>query len=334
MNIAIVYSLPTSRSATSAFSATDQDTKDSAEKVAVALVSKGVHVTLVPLSETTIEQSLSHITADCIVNLIEWTGADLPLSLRAIRILERRGIPFTGVGSSLFNLTADKVLMKELMTSVGLLTPRWQVFETGAESIRDDFVYPVIMKPSLEHCSIGLTHEAISNTKEEVAARVAKAVSRFGQPMIVEEFITGREFHVAVLQKRRNVSVLPPCEITFDGGPSSFLTYSSRWNAEDPDYKTSHVMLPELTDEELTLITSVSSKAFRKMGFLDYARLDTRLKDGKLYILEANSNPGLDDDPEYEMAVSIQAAGMTLADFVMNIIESCLYRFVSRRPFV
>ncbi len=77
---------------------------------------------------------------------------------------------------------------------------------------------------------------------------------------------------------------------------------------------------------------AVARDTFTRLSFRDYARLDIRVRDEDIFILEANSNPGLDDDPEYGITVSYKAIGMTFADFMWEIIQSCLRRFKKTTP--
>lgn len=327
LKIAVVYSLPTKRALEGKFADTEQDTADSAEEVFAALEEKGANPMLVPVSEDSVGK-IARIRADCIVNLIEWTGLDLPLSDVAFTAIEHTGIPFTGATRENYLTTSDKILMKKALDAHKLPTARWQLFEIETEPVRKDFVYPVIIKLAFEHCSIGLTHDAVVNNEEALKERIKERITTFGEPVVAEEFIAGREFQVTVLEGSRGVTILPPAEIVFDSyGPESLLTYESRWEETTADYAASRVGLPQLAGDFAAKIVSVARRTFKELGFRDYARLDIRESGGDIFILEANSNPGLSDSDEYGMTVSYKAAGMTFADFVWKIVQSSLRRF-------
>ncbi len=331
MNVAVLYSLPTRRALGTPFKATDEDTKESAEEVAAALTSKGVHVDLVPVGEDAIER-IATIAADLIFNLIEWDGLDTPLYLEALGLLEAKGTPFTGPSLPTMTRLTDKVKMKEALDVVGIPTPRWQLFSDGSEPVRDDFVYPVIMKLAWEHCSIGLTRNAIIDRRQDVASHVVEHISTFHQPVYVEEFIEGREFQVTILEEDRLPRVLPPAEIVFEkSGKDSFLTFESRWDEEHPDYALSSVKVADVSKPLRTRMEEISVAAHRHFGFRDYSRMDIRCRGEEPFILEANANPGMGDDEDYGMTVSYKAAGMTFADFVWKIVDSCLRRSTSGR---
>ncbi|MBI2404791.1 hypothetical protein HYV22_01270 [Candidatus Gottesmanbacteria bacterium] len=329
MKIAIIYSVPTKRAVATQYLAADEDTKVSAEKVSAAMLSKGHDPRLIPITEDSIEK-ISKISADCMVNLIEWSGLDLPLNFQAVKAMVSTGIPFTGGDVTNLHITSDKVSMKTALDAHHLPTSKWQHFTTGAEAIRDDFSYPVIVKLALEHCSVGLSNDAVVSDKESLARLVKNRAKEFGQPIVAEEFITGRELQVTVLDRPQpqGLSVLPPAEIFFSTA-QGFLTYGGRWDEKHPDYNTSSIGVAKLTPPLAKKIDTIARTTFKLMKFCDYARLDIRVRDRDMFILEANSNPGLDDDPEYGMTVSYKAIGMTFTDFIWEIIESCLRRSVT-----
>jgi D-alanine-D-alanine ligase len=326
MNITVVYSMPTRRALASPYADTEQDTVESAAEVARALIAKGAKATLVPVSEDHIER-IRDIRADLIFNVIDWTGLDLPLSDRAFAYIEQTGIPFTGATRANYIRTSDKITMKTALVEHRLPTARFQIFERGREVPRKDFRYPVIVKPALEHCSIGLTHDAIVHDGESLTRRVSERIRTFEEPMIAEEFITGREFQVTAVEEEHGLRVLPPAEIVFDKkNKDSMLTFDSRWDDTTADYKSSHVALAVLDPKLLANIETLTTQTFTKIGFRDYTRLDIRVRGGEIVILEANSNPGLSDDMEYGMTLSYKAIGWTFADFIWKIVESAIRR--------
>lgn len=328
MHIAILFSLPTRRAKLGHFIATDDDTVESAYEVQAALLEKNAKAFLVPVSEDSIDEVISTIDADCIVNIIDWTGLDLPLSIRAMDALVATGIPFTGADRQAFERGADKVLMKRTLDAHHLPTPRWQLFETGKEPVSDTLVYPSIVKLAKEHCSVGLGQWSIVHTKDELITVVQKQLIAYQQPVIAEEFLDGREFQITILEEDGVPVMLPPAEVTYTvSGTHAMLSFESRWNEDHPDFHTSGMELATLTTFQQKEFERICVAAFRGFGFSDFTRIDARFNSkNELMILEANANPGLSHDPLYGMTVSYEAAGMTFADFVWKIISSCMRR--------
>ncbi len=326
MKIIVLYSLPTRRALASPYRATDEDTEDSAKEVYHALKNNGADPELVAISEEHVDKILS-LRADCIFNLIEWDGLDLPLSLAAFGNLESLGIPFTGATLANLSIVSDKIKMKEALDIAKLPTPAWQLFTTGDEQIQSDLSYPIIVKLAWEHCSVGLTRDAVVADSTTLRNVVKERIAVFHQPVYLEEFIEGQELQVSILDREDGLTILPPAEITFiKHGKEAFLTFEGRWNEDHPDYGLSGVSLAYLSENLQQLLTNISLETFRQLGFRDYSRLDVRCRDGKVYILEANANPGLGDDEDYGMTVSYRAAGMTFDSFVWEIVKSCLRR--------
>lgn len=327
MKVAVVYSLPTKRARESAFLAADEDTASSAIEVEAALKAKGIDSFFVPVAEDNIPV-LKSIKADCIFNLIEWDGRDIGLQLTALEIMEDTGIPIVGTTLKTMTLLSSKIKMKETLEMNGLLTPGWQLFETGNEAPLPDLNAPLIVKLALEHCSVGLNDDAVVTDKLKLPIVVRDRIRQFGQPVFAEEFIIGRELQVTLLEKERGMMVLPPAEIVFTAtGTRAFLSFDSRWDETHPDYAKSKVILAKLTKAQLSGINEMAKRSWEVFGFRDYARLDVRLKGDKIYLLEANANPGLGDHPDYGMTVSYRAVGMTFSDFIWEIVQSCLQRY-------
>lgn len=327
MNIVVVYNTPSKRvKKDSQYIVSDEDTQSSAREVAQALRLNGATVRLFPVDETNID-SIASIRADVIFNLIEWTGLDLPLARRAIEAIEKTGIPFTGATSEVSCRMADKVTHKKDLDRIGSPTPAWQGFVTGTETIRPDLPYPMIVKPALEHCSIGIGVDRIAPNARMLKRIVQEQIAAYRQTVIAEEFIEGEEYQVTILEVDGLPRVLPPAEIYYRNTKERYhlLTYEGRWDESHPDYHDSGVRLAIMPDTEK--IEDICRTTFRKLRYRDYARFDIREKGNKFYILEANANPGLGDDDDYGMTVSYKAVGMTFADFIRAIVASSVRRF-------
>lgn len=328
MNITVLYNKPTKRfDKNVTFIDAEEDTEYSAKEVADALKEKGANPTLVALTETTIDTVIASLPTDLIFNLIEWTGVDTPYAVQTYDAMDARGLHYTGATKESYLLSCDKSLMKKRLDEAGLVTARWQLFLSGNEQVRTDFHFPLIVKVSSEHSSVGLSKDAIVNDGVQLLTIVKKRLARYRQPVYAEEFLSGREFQVTLLERASGLTVLPISEVRYTKGTDvPFLTYASRWDAEHTDYQNSDVILATLSVELKEKLEKMSIRAFTTFGYRDYARFDVRCKDDEPMFLEINSNPGLSDDAEYGMTVSYKAIGMTFADVVWEIVQSALRR--------
>ena len=329
MRIAVLFNKPADRFAqdTSHVEAED-DTELSAREVAMALEEYDADVTLVPITEHSIEETINTLDADLIFNLIEWTGVDTPFAIETFDRMDARGMLYTGATKQSYLDSCDKRAIKTLCDTHGLPTAQWQAFETGEETIREDLTYPMIVKVSLEHSSVGIGIDSIVRDATELRSVVRKRIAEYAQPVFAETFLAGREFQVTLLDKADGLTVLPPAEVIYQGNTAvPLLTYESRWDEHHSDYANSTVRLADLDGALKQQLTDISNTAFTELGFRDYARFDIRCDGlGHPFFLELNSNPGLGDDEEYGMTVSYKAVGMRFADLVWEIVQAALRR--------
>lgn len=329
MNISVLYNKPAARFADDPeYKAAEEDTEHSAKEVCDALIKNGAHATLLPITESSIEETVDGIDADLVFNIIEWTGVDTKYAMRTFDLLNARHILYTGATKQNYLDSCDKTRIKRMVESVGLPTAQWQLFVSGNEPVRADLVYPMLVKVSLEHSSVGIGVDSIVKNATELGAVVKNRIAEYKQPVFAETFLVGREFQVTLLEKKDGVAVLPPAEIFYTKGTDvPLLTYESRWDVQHNDYKNSNVGLANLSADLSRALREMSAAAFTQLGFRDYARFDIRCDARDTpYFLELNSNPGLGDDPDYGMTVSYNAAGMTFADFIWEIVQSTLRR--------
>lgn len=328
LKIAVVYSLPSKRSLTTQYGITDEDSSVIAKMVAKGLEARGMKPNIYPISEDNIE-SISKIKADCIFNLIEWCGQDIGLSQRAFQRMRKLGVPVTGSDEKMFVLTGDKIRVKEELKKLGAPTASGAVFVTGDEDIPKSLKYPAIVKPSLEHCSMGLSYDAIAQDDTQLREIIQRQIDNFHQPVLVEEFIIGRELLVYMIEIYDEVRVLPITEILFgNDNPLAFQTYECKWVEGHPDYNSTYTDDVVLTNTELKTIENVCVRVFKKMGLRGYARFDLRLKDNVPYILETNANPSVFDATEELKDINEEViTGIQFPDYLLAIVNSALYHY-------
>ncbi len=330
MNIAVVYGLPSRRLLSTKYGATDEDSAEIADKVVLALKSLGMKPTVYPISEDTIETILD-IKTECIFNLIEWCGLDIALSQKAFNCFRQLQVPVTGSSEELFVLTGDKARLKGELQKHGISTPRGAIFRTGEEEVPSWLTYPMIVKPSLEHCSIGLGYDSIAHNSGELSQIVKRQIATFDQSVVAEEFIIGRELLVYLLEEDDRVRVLPIEEILFKGSnPLVFQTYESKWGVQpgeaEPEDVASDAVVAKLSKKEQVVVEQESIKAFKQLGLRGYGRFDVRLRGLMPYLLETNANSSVYDgegefnDPDQEVIF-----GIKFSEYVLKIVQSALY---------
>lgn len=304
----------------------DDDTLESARAVGLALERLGFGVSLLEVPPGSVGM-VGKIKSDLVFNLCEWSGKDFMLGVGVIRVLEEKGITFTGTDAEGYSWDSQKQIMKRKFDRMGIPTPKWFVVEKEVFDIPYRFPLPAIIKPALEHCAIGVSQDSVVFDRIKLKKKVSEMWKRFGEPILVEEFASGKEYQVTVLEKDGRPWVLPASEIVYRSaqGFMPILTFDSKWDERSAEVEMSQIRI--LRDKkQRSLITDMCARAFSLLKCRDYVRFDLREKEGEMLVLEVNVNPGLDFDPEYGLTVSAKAVGMDFQGVVAVIAASALRR--------
>jgi len=241
------------------------------------------------------------------------------------RKLEDLGYTYTGAASQTLALAQDKQRVKGLLDARGIPTPAWKIFDVPrTDSWR---IFPAIVKPQNEHCSAGITPESVVMNRADLDRRIAFVLNRYAQPALVEDFIDGREFHVAVLGND-DPTVLPAAEMDFSRFGSArdrLCTYEAKFTPGSLHYEKIETLLPApLTEAEKEIMEAICINAYRAVGCRDYARMDIRLRDGVFYVLDVNPNADISSDAS--MACAAEAAGIGYAQLGGAIVRMAAAR--------
>jgi D-alanine-D-alanine ligase len=232
-------------------------------------------------------------------------------------MMEMLGIPYVGSGPAGHAVVQDKVMTKIVLQKHNIPTPGFWVFRTP-EDTYDDLVFPVIVKPKLESTSMGM--EVVDNW-DDLRTAVKVQIEKFQQDILVEQFISGREFAVGLLGNNPNIDVLPIVEINL-GDPDQIQTIDDKKKKGGVD-KTCPAKLSKEKTEEMK---QMCIDAFRSLGLNDYARVDFRMdKDENLYILELNSMASLGLGGSFYFAA--QKAGYTYDSLINKILDVSVIRY-------
>ena len=267
---------------------------------------------------------------DAIVNLFEGTADNNASEMYAAGIFEWLGVPYTGCPFPTLMLARSKHMAKRLFQGDGLPTAPFLVFEPGQAPITDcPLNFPVIVKPAQQDASVGVEQKSVVTNLASLNARVAYLTEQFGQTVIVEEFIFGRELTVALVEMP-DLRLLPGTEVVFpNGGPGYWpiLSYDAKWTKGSTEYETTdYHFKAELTADLAAQIEHSAKRAFRLLGCRDYARVDFRIResDNKPLILELNPNP--DFAPDRALSNNLWAAGLTHTEFTLQMVRNALAR--------
>jgi D-alanine-D-alanine ligase len=196
---------------------------------------------------------------------------------------------------------------------------------------RCELTWPVIIKPAAQDASVGIEQASVVTDQAALESRVALVLKRYGGPVLVEQYIAGREFHASVVETTPgDLQVLPLAEIVFkDPGLWPIYSYAAKWTAESREFKATTLVAPVVVPaEQLAQITQLVRSAFRLLNCRDYARVDLRVTaDGRPFILEINPNPYINS---IGMANGLSAIGRRHDWFIRDLARAALSRRTPR----
>jgi D-alanine-D-alanine ligase len=266
--------------------------------------------------------------ADVVFNFFEGTADRAETEAYAAGLLQWVGVPFTGSPAETLALARNKPLTKHLLRGAGLPTADFVVLE-GLPATLCPLAWPVIVKPGAQDASVGLEQASVVTSQEALERQAASLLERYGPPVLVEEFIDGRELVVGVVEAPE-VQALPVAEILFlerdRPGYWPIVTYGCKWHpGSDEDVATPPRCPADVCPELAARLQDLAVRAFRLLGCRDYVRVDFRVRrSGEPFILEVNTNP--DFSPTAGLARALKAHGLTHAGFTVQLVENALRR--------
>ena len=268
---------------------------------------------------------LARVELDVIFNITEAICGRNRESL-VPALAEAKGIPYTGTDAVGLGVSLDKYLTKIIAHHLGVPTPdflkvdsisQWKQLTPRLAKLR----FPVIAKPSTGGSSMGIRSGSKTESLAELYDMVKWVLDTFEGGVLVEEFIVGREFTVALLA-RLQLKIFPIAEIRVDeGSPSSFYSYEKK-----SIYQKEIICPADPPGNTADWMTDYACRVFEALGCRDMARVDFRVSsDGIPYFLEINPLPGL--SPYYStFPVQARAAGISPEDIVHQLIRNALTR--------
>ncbi|WP_312511418.1 D-alanine--D-alanine ligase [Massilia sp.] len=227
--------------------------------------------------------------------------------------LEQLGIPYTGSGVMASSIGMDKVTTKKIWLTEGVPTPQYAIVDADSDldAVVAKLGLPLIVKPPLEGSSIGITKVTEISQLQEAIALVAS----MDDAVLAEEFVTGREFTVAVLGQGLAARALPIVEIV---APEGKYDYQNKYFTDDTQYHCP-APLPEALTQE---IQRHAVNAYRAIGCEGWGRVDVLVRESDMrpYLLEVNTSPGMTTHSLVPMAA--RAVGIGYEDLCIEILRS------------
>lgn len=264
------------------------------------------------------------VAPDAVLNLCEGDLERRAWEHLVPAVLELGGWPYTGSPPEALALAQDKHRFNACLRGAGVPSPPGLTYWEQPSS-RPPFPPPWLVKPAREDGSLGIAQESVVSTLEDLRDRVGLILDRFGAPVLVETYVSGREINAALLGDE----VLPLSEVDFTGLPEGLhpiCGIEAKWMADTPQFLHSRTIAPARLEAGLAArIAELARAAAALAGCRDYARVDLRVHpETGPWVIEVNPNPDL--SPGGGFCVSAAAAGLSHAAVIGRLVEFALAR--------
>jgi D-alanine-D-alanine ligase len=276
---------------------TEKDADVDARLIGEYLEQLGMQVRLFP-GDAELPDRLRQERPEIVINLVDSVKGDESLSSAIPGVLELLDIPYTGADILGMSLDTNKFLIKKLLQQNGVPVPNYQLFNTARDPIDPTLRFPLISKLNSIHGSVEITKDAVSENERHLRERLRSLISVYKQPILVEEFISGREV-TAILLEGINKKVYQAEKVfSHPDGKYVYLTFEDQWlSAANTAFHYTKYHDPVLKE--------YTKKAFDVTKMYDYGKFDIRLdQSGRYFFIDSNCNPAF-GPKELDVALSV-----------------------------
>jgi len=279
-------------------------------------------------------QKLKKDKPNAVINLVDSVKGYEYLSSSIPGVLELLEIPYTGADILGMSLDTNKFVIKKLLQQNGVPVPNYQLFNSSSDFLDPTLRYPLISKLNEIHGAVEITQDAISENERHLRERIKFLIQTYKQPVLVEEFIDGREFTVSVIGNK-NPKVLPIVEQQFGflpKGMNKIASFELKWVYEDAleNLSDAYDCPAKLSKSLEKRISDTSIGIFKLLDVRDCARIDYRLdKRRNLYFIEINTLPGINPDESIisYFPLAARTAGMSYGELIDGILSLACKRY-------
>jgi D-alanine-D-alanine ligase len=270
---------------------------------------------------------------DFVFNLCdEGFNNDATKELHIPSLLETLGIPYSGGNPQCLAYCYDKSLVRGIANEMDIPVPAaFTVAPEEVTFISFPLEFPVIVKPNFGDSSFGITADSVCYDIGQLEQAIAKVRewSGFSCPVLVEQYLTGKDISVGIIgNPPENYTALPIIEEDYSALPEGLphiCGYEAKWDTESVYFKQLRSIPADLPRATVDFLHASCIKLFQRLGCQDYARFDWRLdSNGTPRLLEANPNPGWCWDGH--LARMAECTGMSYAEMLRGILSACAER--------
>jgi D-alanine-D-alanine ligase len=268
-----------------------------------------------------LSRRLQKFQPDMAVNMVDSVYGKESLGSSIPGVLELLRIPYTGSGMLGYSINSNKYLTKKLLEQYGITTPKYQLISEPGEEIEATLDYPLIVKLNEVHGSIAMGEESVCHDERSLRHQIRNLYKLYRQPLLLEEFIVGREITVALVEG--GVIKTYAAEKIFakqgDNPFSMFVTFEDKWGENSlTAISYQKYNLPETAKDSLR-------RAYEVLRLDDYARFDIRLdQSNRHYVIDVNSNPAIGPGVTSTVGGILEVHDVSFTTFPNRLIRNTL----------
>jgi D-alanine-D-alanine ligase len=246
-------------------------------------------------------------------------------------MLDMLNIPYTGSDALTLGICLDKARTKEIISHYKIPNAKFLLLDKYTPLSNHSIEFPSIVKPVSEGSSKGIFNSSLVRNYDELNAEIKRVVNEYNQPAIIEEFLPGKEFTVAIIGNGDNIEIFPIVEIKYENFPDNvehLYSYEAKWILDTKDNVFDVFECPAAIDNDLQKqIKDTALRTYKVLRCKDWSRIDIRLdKKGTPNVIEINPLPGIMPDPNENSSFpkAARAAGINYNDMIQRVLfEAC-----------
>lgn len=276
---------------------------------------------------------LKSLDPDIVFNIAEgFFGESREAQIPAM--LDMLQIPYTGSDPLTLATCLDKARTKEILCYYNIPTPPFFIASEIDQIKNIKLNYPLFVKPVWEGSSKGIFTSSFVNNTKELYEQVERIIAEYSQPALIEEFLSGREFTVAILGNGDEAQVLPIVEIDYKDFPEGFIpiySYEAKWILDTKENPLDVFSCPAKLNPALeTKVRQVALNAYKTLRCRDWSRIDIRMNaDNVPNIIEINPLPGILPDPKENSCFpkAARTAGISYDEMLNRVLLAAARRY-------
>ncbi len=287
------------------------------------------HVTLIEADNNAFEK-FKQSKPDIVFNIAEGFN-NLSRESQIPAMLDMLNIPYTGSDALTLGICLDKARTKEILSYYKVPNAKFLLVDKYTPLSNHSIEFPSIVKPVSEGSSKGIFNSSLVRNYNELNAEIKRVVDEYNQPAIIEEFLPGKEFTVAIIGNDDNTEIFPIVEIKYENFPDNvehLYSYEAKWILDTKDKVFDVFECPAAIDNELEKqIKDAALRTYKLLRCKDWSRIDIRLdKNGIPNVIEINPLPGIMPDPNENSSFpkAARAAGINYNEMIQRVLlEAC-----------